>query len=128
MVRATAINAAPSDVVSADRSMAHAGPRAMRASGLPATTKPVKSPVVVLITSRRFKVTSSSIKFPSEVEQYFPSTIVRRIDRLIHAHAFLSALSDVNADQARTARRESFLERGLKLFWPVNLQRGHAIT
>jgi hypothetical protein len=54
MVRAMAISAAPSELLSAVKSIAHTGPRAIKANGLPATTKPVKTPVLFFRRTRRF--------------------------------------------------------------------------
>jgi len=54
MVRAMAISAAPSELLSAFKSIAHAGPREIKANGLPVTTKPVKTPVLFFRRTRRF--------------------------------------------------------------------------
>ena len=64
IVRATLMSVAPSALVRLTRSTAHARPGAIRARGLPAITHPVSSPVVVFSSSRRFRVTISSIGSP----------------------------------------------------------------
>jgi hypothetical protein len=58
------MSAAPSALVRAVKSTAQARAGTIKASGLPATTHPVSSPVVAFSKSRRFKVTSSSIGSP----------------------------------------------------------------
>src|SRR5215467_8975864 len=58
-VRDTAKSVAPSELVRAARSIAHARPHASSASGVPGITRPTRTPVVAFKSSRRFKGTNS---------------------------------------------------------------------